>query len=163
MRLSLPIAWPPLSALPRRIHNFLVSRELLRLSLPIAWPPFTTVLRNIIILFFCITSMPTKGGRRQREKRLRFQVKSALISNQDPFPYFQKLAQLLDQDKPVDSPREPVYTLNKLEVNLTFPSYKTIPKHDPRRFAYKLRDLFGTGFKVTLPLNYPVLPSESHP
>ena len=129
----------------------------MRLSLPIAWPPFTTVLRNIIILF-CITSMPTKGGRRQREKRLRFQVKSALISNQDPFPYFQKLAQLLDQDKPVDSPREPVYTLNKLEVNLTFPSYKTIPKHDPRRFAYKLRDLFGTGFKVTLPLNYSILP-----
>ena len=135
----------------------------MRLSLPIAWPPFTTVLRNIIILFFCITSMPTKGGRRQREKRLRFQVKSALISNQDPFPYFQKLAQLLDQDKPVDSPREPAYTLNTLEVNLTFPSYKTIPKHDPRRFAYKLRDLFGTGFKVTLPLNYPILPSESHP
>ncbi|EGI60112.1 hypothetical protein G5I_11653 [Acromyrmex echinatior] len=93
------------------------------------------------------SSMPTKGGRRQREKRLRFQVKSALISNQDPFPYFQKLAQLLDQDKPVDSSREPVYTLNKLEVNLTFPSYKTIPKHDPRRFACKLRDLFGTGFK----------------
>ena len=131
------------------------------LSLPIAWLPFTMVLRNIIIPFFCITSMSTKGG--QREKRLRFQVKSALISNQDPFPYFQKLAQLLDQDKPVDSPREPVYTLNKLEVNLTFPSYKTIPKHDPRRFAYKLRDLFGTGFKITLPINYSVLPSVPHP
>ncbi|EGI57623.1 hypothetical protein G5I_14364 [Acromyrmex echinatior] len=99
-------------------------------------------------------------GRRQREKRLRFQIKSGLISNQDPFPYFQKLAQLLDQDKPVDSS---VYTLSKLEVNLTFPNYKTIPKPDPRRFAYKLRDLFGTGFKVTLPLNYPVLPSEPHP
>ena len=107
--------------------------------------------------------MPTKGGRRQREKRLRFQIKSALISNQDPFPYFQKLAQLLDQNKPVDSPREPVYTLKKLEVNLMFPNYKNILKGDPRRFAYKLRgNLFGTGFKITLPINYPVLPSEPH-
>ena len=61
--------------------------------------------------------MPTKGGRRQRKKRLRFQIKSVLISNHVPFPYFQKLAQL-DQNKPADSTRERVYTLKKLEINL---------------------------------------------
>ncbi|KYN29461.1 hypothetical protein ALC57_01078 [Trachymyrmex cornetzi] len=106
--------------------------------------------------------MPTKGGRRQREKRLRFQIKSALISNRDPFPYFEKLAQLLNQTKPVDSPRERVYTLNRLKINLTFPNYKNIQKADPRRFAYKLRNLFGTGFKITLPKNYPILPSKHY-
>ncbi|EGI61026.1 hypothetical protein G5I_10712 [Acromyrmex echinatior] len=91
--------------------------------------------------------------------RLRLTLKLRLTHSQT---HTASVNQPVNQDKPVDSPREPAYTLNKLEVN-TFPSYKTIPKHDPRRFAYKLRDLFGTGFKVTLPLNYPILPSESHP
>ena len=44
--------------------------------------------------------MPTEDGSRQQEKRLRFQIKTALISNHDPFPYFQKLAQLINQKKP---------------------------------------------------------------
>ena len=69
--------------------------------------------------------MSTKGRRRQREKRLRFQIKSALISNHDSFPYFQKLAQLLNQNKSADSIRERVYTLKKLEINLTFLTTRT--------------------------------------
>jgi len=94
--------------------------------------------------------MTTKGGRRQREKRLRFQIKSALITNHDLFPYFQKLAQLLNQKNPKDSPRESVYSLKRLEINLVFPNYKDIRKADPRRFAYKLRNLFVTGLVAIL-------------
>ena len=117
--------------------------------------PILRLLRNIDNFFV----LPPCPRRRQREKRLRFQIKSALISNHDPFPYFQKLAQLLDQKNPKDSPRESVYSLKRLEINLEFPN-KDIRKADPRRFAYKLRNLFGTGFKITLPNNYPILPSK---
>jgi len=99
--------------------------------------------------------MPTKSRRRQREKRLRFQIR-AFISNHDSFLYFQKLAQLLNQNKPVTR----VYTLKKLKINLTFTNYKDFRKADPRRFAYKLRNLFGTGFKITLPNNYSILSNE---
>ena len=101
--------------------------------------------------------MPTKGGRRQQEKRLRYQVKSAINSNHDPF---QKLAQLLDKKKPVSPPNESGYSLQPLEITLPFPDYRNIQKGDSRKFAYKLRELFGTGFKVTLPSNYPTLPTE---
>ena len=95
--------------------------------------------------------MTTKGGRRQREKRLRFQIKSALITNHDLFPYFQKLVQLLlDQNNSKGSPRESVYSLKRLEINLVFPNYKDIRKADPRRFAYKLRNLFVTGLVAIL-------------
>jgi len=50
--------------------------------------------------------MPMKGGRKQQEKRLRFQIETALIPNHDPFPYFQKLAQFLEQKNPQDTLRE---------------------------------------------------------
>ena len=102
--------------------------------------------------------MPSKGGRRQQEKRLKFQIKSALISNQDPFPLFQKLAQLLNQNKQQKLALERTYSLNELEIEPTFPDYKDIPRGDPRRLAYKLRNLFGTGFQIILPPNYPILP-----
>ena len=59
--------------------------------------------------------MPTKGGRKQQEKRLRYQVKSAINSNHDPFPYFQKLAQLLDKKESVTSPNKNEYSL-QLEI-----------------------------------------------
>jgi len=79
--------------------------------------------------------------------------------NHDPFPYFQKLAQLLNQNKPADSIRERIYTLKKLKSHFTFPNYKDIRKVI-RKFAYKLRNLFGTGFKITFSNNYSILPNE---
>ena len=72
--------------------------------------------------------MPTKGGLRQQKKRLRYQIKSAINSNHDPFPYFQKLAQLLDQKKPVSSPNENGYSLQPLEITTRFPDYKNIQR-----------------------------------
>lgn len=95
--------------------------------------------------------MPTKGGRRQREKRLKFQIKSAINTYQDPFPYYRKLSQLYNE---FNHPRisnqgslEQTYKLHELTIDLTFPNYKTIPKTDPRRLAYKLKNLFGTEFR----------------
>ncbi|KYN44831.1 hypothetical protein ALC56_00826, partial [Trachymyrmex septentrionalis] len=52
------------------------------------------------------------------------------------------------------------YSFERLEINLAFPNYKDIQKDDSRRFAYKLRNLFGIGFKIPLPSNYPIPPSE---
>jgi len=104
--------------------------------------------------------MPTKGGRREREKRLRYQIKTALDSNHDPFPYFQKLAQLLDQKEPVISSNKTGYSLQPLEITPRFPDYRNIRKGDPRKLAYKLRELFGTDFTDTLPSNHPILPTE---
>jgi len=105
--------------------------------------------------------MPTKGGRRKKEKRLRYQIKTAIDSNHDPFPHFQKLAQLLNQKKTVTSPNKNGYSLQPLEITYRFPDYRDIKKGDPRKLAYKLRELFGTGFEITLPSNYPTLPTES--
>jgi len=105
--------------------------------------------------------MPTKGGRREKEKRLRYQIKTAIDSNHDPFPHFQKLAQLLDQKKTVISPNKNGYSLQPLEITPRFLDYRDIKKGDPRKLAYKLRELFGTGFEITLPNNYPTLPTES--
>ena len=104
--------------------------------------------------------MPIKGGRRKKEKRLRYQIKTAIDSNHDPFPHFQKLAQLLDQKKTVTSPNEND-SLQPLEITYRFPDYRDIKKDDPRKLAYKLRELFGTGFEITPPRNYPTLPTES--
>ena len=111
--------------------------------------------------------MPTKKTRRrQRKKRLRFQIKSALISNHDPFSYFQKLAQLLNQNKSADSTHKRVYTLEKLEINLMFPNYKDIRKVNPRKVKSIHVDspisfvIFLTGFKIILANNYPILSSE---
>lgn len=85
--------------------------------------------------------MPTKGGRRQQEKRLKYQIKQAFNSGQDPFPLFQKLALLLNNNQPRISERP--YTLIPIEISLTLPRYKDIPKRDPRRLGYKFRHLFG--------------------
>jgi len=104
--------------------------------------------------------MPTKGGRRVKEKRLRFQIKTAINSNNDPYPHFQNLAQLLTQNNAVTSPSDNGYLLQPLEINYQFPDYRVIQKSDPRRLAYKLRELFGTGFETTLHTNNPTLPTE---
>lgn len=77
--------------------------------------------------------MPTKGGCREREKRLRFQIKTALDSNQDPFPHFQRLAQLLNSYQQTVS----TYKLHEIDIDVSTSNYKDIPKNDPRRLAYK--------------------------
>lgn len=85
--------------------------------------------------------MPTKGGRRQKEKRLKYQIKQAFNSGRDPFPLFQKLALLLNKSSS-QVPDHP-YILHPIEIDFTLPYYKNIPKRDPRRLGYKLRHLFG--------------------
>ncbi|KYN42733.1 hypothetical protein ALC56_02840, partial [Trachymyrmex septentrionalis] len=92
---------------------------------------------------------------------VKVQIKTAINSNHDPFPHFQNLAQLLDHKKTVTSPNENGYSLQPLEITYQFPDYRDIKKGDPRKLAYKLRELFGTGFETTLPSNYPTLPTES--
>ncbi|KYN35468.1 hypothetical protein ALC56_10025 [Trachymyrmex septentrionalis] len=77
--------------------------------------------------------MPTKGGRRVKEKRLRFQIKTAINSNNDPYPHFQNLAQLLTQNNAETSPSDNGYLLQPLEINYQFPDYRVIQKSDPRR------------------------------
>ncbi|EGI67668.1 hypothetical protein G5I_03713 [Acromyrmex echinatior] len=52
----------------------------------------------------------------------------------------------------------PINVVDSPRIRMTFE--KPIHVDDERRFAYKLRNLFGTGFKITLPNNYPILPSE---
>lgn len=87
--------------------------------------------------------MPTKGGRKQKEKKLKYQLKLALQSNKDPIPYLQKLEELRNYNKVIDLPQQNTYSLSLSNVNISPVNYKTIPKGDPRRVAYKIKELFG--------------------
>lgn len=85
--------------------------------------------------------MSTKGGQRQQEKRLKFQIRTNLNSGQDSLPFFQKLGQLILNKRELQIP-EYVCKLISIEINLALPNYKGIPKKDPRSLGYKLRHLF---------------------
>lgn len=115
--------------------------------------------------------MPCKGGRRKKEKRLKFQIKTAFQSGTDPFPYFTQLAQLQNQSNKRDISNSALlkesaqkelfkYSIKKIEFDYKYPDYKIIKKGDPRRYVYKIRCLFGTGGGVKLPKNFPILPPE---
>lgn len=88
--------------------------------------------------------MPIKGGRREREKVLRFQIGvKALDSNRDPSPLFLELTKLQNKDNLSNYPTKNTYRLIKIDFEPKIVYYKDIPKNDPRRKPYKLRYIFG--------------------
>lgn len=87
--------------------------------------------------------MPTKGGRQQKIKRLKYKIKEAIFSNQDPFPFYQQLAALVNIVENPPTNFENSINLQEIEFEINYPNYKTIPKTDPRRPTYKTRYLFG--------------------
>jgi hypothetical protein len=99
--------------------------------------------------------MPCKGGRRFKARKLKYQLKTAINKDQDPFPLFEQLAQV-SNNQPTSPIR--VYKLIEITYNRSLPDYKTIPKGDPRRLAYKLLSLFGTEFPIPRTPEDPVLP-----
>lgn len=83
--------------------------------------------------------MPKKAGRRVQIKRITFQIKEAIIKNQDPLPLYLKLHTL----KSNPTPKRFEYKLIPIHFEINYPHWKTIKKTDPRRKTYKIRYLFG--------------------
>jgi hypothetical protein len=78
--------------------------------------------------------MTKKGGRRVQIKRIRFQIKQAVISNQDPLPFLQQLQQVENA---------PPFKPTPVDFDIDYPHFDQINKSDPRYQTYKLRYLFG--------------------
>jgi len=107
--------------------------------------------------------MPKRGGRRVQLKRIKFLIKQALSSSQDPLPLLAELNKIENsksQSYEIPSPDNPNIDLAEFDSNFNvesnidyrpipielenkYPNYKTIPENDPRRKAYKIIELFG--------------------
>jgi hypothetical protein len=79
--------------------------------------------------------MRNRAGKRVQIKRISFQIKKAIISNQD---YFHLLSKLRELESGSESLR-----LIPIHPKINFPNYKNINKTDPRYKTYKIRYLFG--------------------
>lgn len=102
--------------------------------------------------------MPSKGGWKIQEKKLRYQIKIAITDNQDPFSFFQKLEQLNNKRNSRDL--KPDSFKPQEDIEYKYPDYREIRIGDPRRVAYKIRNLFGFDEdRVIIPNSYPVLPA----
>lgn len=102
--------------------------------------------------------MPSKGGIIRKRKKLRYLLKRIYESNTDPTELIKQLDILDNSEVTVEVPE---YQLNLINFEHNYPNFKHIRIGDPRRYAYKIRSLFGPDAEqITLPENYPVLPSD---
>lgn len=85
------------------------------------------------LLNFEFSFISTKGGGRVKEKRSKFQIKTAINLNQDPTPLLRKLAQLQIKYERSESISININSPKQIENNINSPGHKEkILKGDPQ-------------------------------
>lgn len=87
--------------------------------------------------------MHKRAGKRVQIKRIKFQIKQAISTSTDPFPFLQKLREL-EKVTPIEKPQPSSLKLIPLDFQIDYPDFRQIKKTDPRYHTYKIRYLFGT-------------------
>ena len=83
--------------------------------------------------------MGKRGGRQVQIKRIKAQIKRAIVANKDWSSLYAKLCKYKSQvnSKPIS------WKLIPIDIEFNYPNYKTIERTDPRREIYKIRNLLG--------------------
>lgn len=89
-----------------------------------------------------------RGDTRVQVKRIKYQIKRAFETGQEPFPLIIKPKQFetkLDKQKiqKIIDFKNSSYKLIQISFEIDYPNYKQINKKNPRYKVYQMRYLFG--------------------
>ena len=86
--------------------------------------------------------MSKRGGRQVQIKRIKIQIKEAIIANKDCSSLYTKLYKYKSKInfKPIS------WKLIPVDIEFNYPNYKTIERADPGRKIYKIRNLLGPDY-----------------